>query len=68
MGQAKKRGTYDQRVAMAKERNTYLAGQLTFGSTLHTMEMRSGIQRVATRLTAVGMIPIPTREHHPNVK
>jgi hypothetical protein len=64
MGRATKRGTFEERVALAKERNAYLTSQLpqSKNATVHKIYDRHGIQRLATVLTAAGMIPVPTKQ------
>lgn len=58
-GQAKRRGTYEHRVAQAKARNEALEAQLRAlkdNKQLVAMIDRQGIQRVTTRLIACGML------------
>ena len=56
MGQAKQRGTYSQRVSLAQARNQALEKQLK-GPALDFAN-KYGVQRLATRLTAAGMLAL----------
>jgi hypothetical protein len=62
MGQAKSRGDYAERVAMAKQRNIQLLAdiaELPARAPMHRVIREFGAQRTATRLTAVGVLAIP---------
>lgn len=63
MGQARNRGSYDQRVALALERNRQIEEGLKRRPAIdpiHALHRKSGTQRIATRLTAAGVLPVPT--------
>lgn len=61
MGQAKRRGTLEQRQALAELRNEALAAAINNGGNpvLTDILTRHGIQRTATKLTAAGLINAP---------
>jgi hypothetical protein len=61
MGQAKRRGTAEQRAEMAIERNKFLETALPQNPDLpmNKYKARNGIKRVAALLTMVGAIAAP---------
>ena len=54
MGQAKQRGTTEQRVAAAQERNIQFAANLPKGHALQKNLREMGAQRLVTRLVMAG--------------
>ena len=60
MGQAKRNGTFEQRKALAQARNQALLANIqgTPNHPLQPVVRTLGIQRVATRLTAVGLLKV----------
>jgi len=65
MGQAKSRGTLRERQALAAVRNEALKAAIIEDSNplLKKMVVRDGIQKVATKLTAAGLIHAPRKTH-----
>lgn len=63
MGQAKSRGTFEERLAKAVSRNEALKAKVVANPNLAKFERRYGMQRLATRLIMSGMLvasPPPT--------
>jgi len=56
MGKAKQRGTFEQRVEQAKWRNADLEKTIKPNSMADLTRQAVGIQRLATKLTAAGII------------
>ena len=59
MGQAKQRGTREQRIALAEARNQMLETQLKPDSQMGKFQREFGTQRLATRLVACGALERP---------
>ena len=68
MGQAKKRGTYEERVHQAQIRNKVVAGLINKSENtgLKTLVRRHGIQRVAVSLVATHCLQ--SLQEHANAK
>lgn len=56
MGEAKRRGTFEERLAKAIGRNQALEGAISKSSNLVKFKQRYGTQRLATRLVMSGML------------
>jgi hypothetical protein len=56
MGQAKSRGTFEQRLAMAVERNQKIDGRIAGSHELMQMKRKIGTQSLATRLVMAGLM------------
>lgn len=67
MGQARKRGTFEERLAKALARNQALEAKITQSPILSKAQRKYGTQRLATRLIMAGLlvtaasVPIPMR-------
>jgi hypothetical protein len=61
MGQAKHRGTFEERMAMAAARNKAIEEQTRkdANSDMEKFRRRHGTQRLATRLVMAGMLAAP---------
>jgi hypothetical protein len=62
MGEAKRRGTFEERLAKAVARNQALEGKIADKPDLVKFKHRYGMQRMATRLIMSGLLtppPIP---------
>ena len=59
MGQAKQRGPLALRISMAQGRNEALRGRFAGNNAVMDLMQKQGVHRVATRMTACGMIGNP---------
>ena len=59
MGQARNRGTFEERLAKAVARNQALEGKVAAASNLREFKTRYGMQRLATRLVMSGLLTPP---------
>jgi hypothetical protein len=56
MGQARRRGSFETRLAQAVARNECLRGYITDKPKFQEYSKNNGIQRLATRLLACGLL------------
>ena len=69
MGQARRRGSFEQRMAQAVARNECLRGHITDKPVLDKYSKSYGIQRLSTRLIQDGLLAVtiqpPTKPCEP---